>query len=68
MSSGYSSRRFQCPFFKWDERKKVHCEGGVVALPVPELRRYMDRYCASLEGWKGCPLANALWEYYDRQK
>lgn len=66
MSSGYSGRRFQCPFFKWDEKKKVHCEGGVVALPVPELRRYMDRYCACLTGWKDCPLARALEEHYDR--
>lgn len=68
MSKGYSGRRFQCPFYKWDERQKVHCEGGVVGLPVPELRRYMDRYCSSLEGWKDCPIARALGEYYDRRK
>ena len=68
MSSGYSGRRFQCPFFKWDERKKVHCEGGVVALPVPELRRYMDRYCASLEDWEKCSFAGTLLEFYERDE
>lgn len=67
MSSGYSSRRFQCPFFTWDEKNKVHCEGGVIALPVPELRRYMDTYCAHMPGWKCCPIAKALNDYYDRQ-
>lgn len=67
MSCGYSGRRFQCPFFRWDERKKVHCEGGVLALPVPELRRYMDSYCANMPGWKSCPIAKGLEEYYDRQ-
>lgn len=68
MSSGYSSRRFQCPFFRWDERKKVHCEGGVVCLPVPELHRYMDRHCSSGEGWKDCPIARALAEYNERKE
>lgn len=68
MSVGYSGRKFQCPFFRWDERQKVHCEGGAVCLPVPELRRYMDRYCSSLQGWRDCPIAKSLEEYYDRKE
>lgn len=67
MSKGYSGRRFQCPFFKWDEYNKVHCEGGVISLPVLELREHMDRYCSNLEGWKDCQLAKALNEHYDHQ-
>lgn len=66
MSNGYSSRRFQCPFFKWDERQKVHCEAAVVTIPARELGTYMDRYCASETGWHDCPLAGALMEHYER--
>lgn len=68
MSSGYTSRRFQCPFFKWDEKRKVHCEAGVIAMPLPELHQYMDDYCANHPGWKRCPLAESLGSYYDRQE
>lgn len=67
MSDGYSSKRFKCPFFRWDEKGKVHCEGGVVSLPRPELRRYVEQYCANLQGWKQCPMARGMGEYYDRQ-
>lgn len=66
MSNGYSSRRYQCPFFKWDECRKVHCEGGVVSLPKGEFTGFVERYCACLSGWKKCPLAVALEAYYDR--
>lgn len=68
MSSGYSGRRYQCPFFKWDERRKIHCEGGVVALPRAELGRYADRYCGSLTGWRECPIAMGLSAYYDKKE
>ena len=30
---GYSNKTFACPFFKWDERLCVHCEGGRVTFP-----------------------------------
>ncbi len=67
MSSGYSGRRFECPFFKWDERAKIHCEGGIIALPRAEFTTFVERYCASLEGWKGCPMARALNRYYEKK-
>ena len=66
MSSGYTSKRFQCPFFTWDEKGKIHCEGGMVKLPMPELSQYVDQYCACHPGWKDCPIARELWGYYER--
>lgn len=68
MSNGYSNRLFQCPFFKWDELQKLHCEAAVVTIPARELQQYMDRYCASLPGWKTCPLASALLHHYDLEE
>lgn len=64
---GYSSKTFVCPFFKWDERLRVHCEGGHLAFrDRPETEDYIDRHCADLEGWKGCSLAGSLLRYYER--
>lgn len=60
-----TSRQIQCPFFLWDEKKKLHCEGGVLTLPGKETNRYMDRYCAHMQGWKDCPIAKSLTAYYD---
>lgn len=66
MSEGYSNRIWQCPFFRWDEKSKVHCEGGVVSLPKREYTDYIENYCAHITGWRGCPLARALNLYYER--
>ena len=65
MSSGYSNRLWQCPFFQSDERQAVRCEGGrVAAADRPPERRYANRYCCSGGGWKKCTIAAALREYY----
>lgn len=68
MSSGYSSKTWACPFLKWDEKRKVHCEGGC-CVSFPDRKAYAEyttRYCASLQGWKDCTIAAALLEYYER--
>ena len=42
---GYSSKTFVCPFFKWDERLRVHCEGGCLSFhDRPEAEDYIDRH------------------------
>lgn len=68
MSTGYSNRIWACPFLKWDEKLKIHCEGGCAAFPDQEARvAYIKRYCASLQGWKTCSLAAELLRYYERR-
>ncbi len=65
---GYSNKTFACPFFKWDERLCVHCEGGVVRFrDRREAMEYIDRYCASVDGWEKCSLARSLLGYYERE-
>lgn len=65
---GYSNRRWTCPFYTWDEKQKIHCEGGCMKFPdQATLRRYADRYCASTTGWRDCTVAAGLLEYYDRK-
>lgn len=68
MSTGYSSRAWACPFLKWDEKQKIHCEGGCVSLQDPETyAEYTDRYCANVPGWESCTIASALTKYYERK-
>ena len=43
--AGYSHKTWACPFFHWDERLCVRCEGGCMSFPDREaLAEYADRY------------------------
>ena len=48
--AGYSHKTWACPFFRWDERLCVRCEGGCMSFP--------DR--------KSCTVAANLLKYYER--
>lgn len=64
---GYSNKTFACPFFKWDERLCVHCEGGRPTFPDrAAATEYIDRYCADVNGWRDCSIAKTLLRYYER--
>ena len=66
--AGYTNRSWVCPFFKWDERLRVHCEGGRQVFPDGQAARdYAGRYCACMEGWKNCSVADNLLRYYERE-
>lgn len=63
---GYSNKTFICPFFKWDERLGVHCEGGKVVFPDRAAAEdYIDRHCGA-GGWRNCSVASSLLRYYER--
>lgn len=66
----YWHKRWACPFFRWDQRRRVACEGrcGVVMADREEAAAYMERYCASLNGWERCALARALLGRYERRE
>ena len=56
--AGYSHKTWACPFFRWDERLCVRCEGGCMNFP--------DREAANLQDWKSCTVAANLLKYYER--
>jgi len=61
-------KTWSCPFFVWDERLAIHCEGGRPRFPDYEAAEtYTRAYCANGLGWKRCTLAQNLLEYYRRQ-
>ena len=67
MSDGYSGRKWQCPFFAWDEKKTIHCEAGDIRLKDKEsYGEYAARYCAG--EWKKCTMARALQLRYEQEE
>ena len=64
---GYSNKTFACPFFKWDERLCVHCEGGRPSFPDrTAAQEYINQFCGDVTGWKNCSIARTLLRFYER--
>lgn len=65
----YSRRTWCCPYYRYDEKFAVHCEGGsVFKLKDREIfARHADHYCGNAKGWKHCPTADALTRLYEKQ-
>ena len=63
----YYAQPYSCPFFRWDEKKKLHCEAGCAVFPsVGALKEYSGAYCANVPGWRKCTLAAHLESLYER--
>ncbi len=57
-----------CPYLHKDKIERITCEGGTTKFPDPDARSsFVYTYCASKSGWKNCPTARMLNEYYDRK-
>ena len=58
-----------CPFFKWEEKLTVHCEGAKLRFGTDSARLdYARRYCANAKCWKDCTLAQNLIRDYERNE
>ena len=69
MSHGYSNRIWVCPYFSWDERCTVHCEGGT-RVRFAHYRTYADyvrTYCCDVDHWHRCSVAAALNKQYEEE-
>ena len=67
--AGYSHITWTCPFFTWDEKTTIHCEGGKIRFPDAQAKReYAKAYCARDGTWQECSVAAALMHYYDRKE
>lgn len=68
MSSGYSNRLWECPFFTWDSKDKLRCEAGTIDFRKKPnaLNGYISAYCAG--DWKRCTLARALLLEYESEE
>lgn len=54
-------KAFACPFYTYNEKNKVHCEGAVTVSfrKKPEEDAYIEAYCTSVTGWERCSIAKA---------
>jgi len=58
--SNYSNKTWICPYYKYDRKLSVTCEGGKVFFPSSEAgRKFTDTYCASF-GYKNCCIAQMI--------
>ena len=65
----YWHKAFACPFYVWNDKCRVGCEGKCsIGFPDKEAaREYMDKHCASIDGWHKCTIAAARERYYERK-
>lgn len=64
-----SNRTWQCPFYQYDEYRDIRCEAGHLKfLRRTTHTRYVERYCASTQGWHTCTLARALLQQYEEDE
>lgn len=69
MSTGYSGKGWECPFFRSDRKQEVNCEGGCVKFANGKtFKAYTEGYCANLQGWRRCTLASALLQQYEERE
>lgn len=62
-------RVYNCPFFRWEDGMKIHCESGTVRFPTIKCKLdYARRFCAAVPGWNGCTLAQYLKQYYETKE
>ena len=65
----YYAMNWACPFYRWDEKRKIHCDGGTVGIRGNrDLLNYARKYCANVTGWEDCSLARALIEQNERRE
>lgn len=66
----YRKRMWACPYFRYDEKACVTCEGGS-KIRMPDIDSYIDyieRYCTSVNGWQKCSVAKNITDYYYAQE
>ena len=63
----YQNMVFACPYYGWETKCDVHCEGGRIALPdAAAARDYFRTYCCDVSGWRRCTVARAITRHYER--
>ena len=64
----YWHKKWSCPFFVWDDREHVACEGKCkISFPDDAAaKEFMEGFCASPDGWEKCVIADNKLRFYER--
>ncbi len=69
MSTGYSSKTWMCPYFRYDGKLEVRCECSKMTFPDRKTYdQFVEKHCANVKGWKSCNLAACLTDYHERKE
>ena len=66
----YWHKKWRCPFFIWDDREHVACEGKC-KISFPDdvaAKEFMEGFCASDPGWEKCAIAENKLRFYERKE
>ena len=67
--SSYWHYNFACPFYDFDTRERIGCEGGIV-VEMPDrrdLKQIMREYCCDVNRWEECPIAKIIVKKYEQE-
>ena len=60
-----------CPFYRWQDKNRIACEGttkhNTISLIFGDSNAKLDhraRHCRSINGYKGCRVAQMLYQKY----
>lgn len=57
-----------CPFYMYEKNGKLSCEGASLKFPDKDARsEYVLKYCTNSYGWRKCPIAHYMENYYFRK-
>lgn len=59
----------ECPFYKYERNLKLSCECASLKFPDKDARsEFILDYCSNPIGWRKCPIAHYLENYYFRKE
>jgi len=65
----YSHLVYCCPYYEWDAKTTMHCEGGRLSFPDRDTAQaYFTTYCGDIDGWRRCTVARAITRFYEREE
>lgn len=67
----YWHKPFECPFYLWNEKRTIGCEGG--KIHIESKLAFMEFMETCETKWKSCPIAQALIndeerKHYDKER
>jgi hypothetical protein len=63
------AKLYACPYWSWEKPLEIHCEMAKIKFPDQATRnKYICRYCASINGWQTCSIAQELNERYENER
>ena len=62
----YRNEVFACPYYLWESKSAVKCEGGTIRMPDGAAALdYFWTYCCDVSGWRRCTVARAISRHYE---